>query len=267
VQLYGGIALAILAALTLIRWPLRVAGDAPVFRPTALAPIRALVPGVVERILVTEGMLVPRGAPLASLRATALAADREATAAEASTADRQAAQAAARGDAGEERLQRARADALRREVAILDDQLALTTLRAPVAGVVLTPHVGEKAGASVDAGDLVLTLGRVDTLELEFGVDQRDIARVHPGQEVRLRVDALPQRTLSGRVLSVGQLPTDTATLVTYPVRAAVPNPDGMLKPDMTAYVRVLTAPASTATRLFRGPARWARLAWWRLWS
>jgi multidrug resistance efflux pump/GAF domain-containing protein len=267
VQLYTGVGLALLAALTLIRWPLRVPGSQPTFRPMSLAPVRALVPGVVERVLVGEGALVARGAPLASLRATRLAADRGATAAEAATAQRQAAQAAARGDAAEERLQRGRAEALLREVAILDQELALTTVRAPVSGVVLTPHVGERAGASVEEGDLLVTLGRIDTLELEFGVDQRDVARVHPGQEVRLRVDALPQRTLTGRVRSVGQLPIDTAGSVRYPVRAAVPNPNGVLKPDMTAYARVLTAPASSATRLLRGPYRWVRLTWWRLWS
>jgi GAF domain-containing protein/multidrug resistance efflux pump len=267
IQLYAGVGLALLAALTLIRWPLRVPGAQPTFRPMSLASVRALVPGVVERVLVGEGALVGRGAPLASLRATRLATDREATAAEAVTAQRQAVQAAARGDASEERLQRGRAEALQREVAILDQELALTTIRAPVSGVVLTPHPGERAGASLEEGDLLVTLGRIDTLELEFGVDQTDIARVHPGQEVRLRVDALPQRTLIGRVSSVGQLPTDTAGSVRYPVRAAVPNPDGVLKPDMTAYVRVLTAPASTATRLLRGPSRWMRLTWWRLWS
>jgi GAF domain-containing protein len=267
VGLVVGIALAVLAALTLIRWPFRVPGSAPTFRPMALAPVRALVPGVIERILVSEGTLVPRGAALATLRATTLATDREATGAEVATAERLASQASARGDAAEERLQRARADALRREMAILGDQLALTTLRAPVSGVVLTPHVGERAGTWLEEGDLVLTLGRTDTLELEFGVDQRDIARVRPGQEVRFRVDALPQRTLTGRVTSVGQLPADTAGEVYYPVRAAVSNPDGLLKPDMTAYARVLTDPASTATRLFRGPVRWARLTWWRIWS
>jgi len=267
VGLVVGVALAVLAALTLIRWPFRVPGSAPTFRPMALAPVRALVPGVIERILVSEGTLVPRGAALATLRATTLATDREATGAEVVTAERLASQASARGDAAEERLQRARADALRREMAILGDQLALTTLRAPASGVVLTPHVGERAGTWLEEGDLVLTLGRTDTLELEFGVDQRDIARVRPGQEVRFRVDALPQRTLIGRVTSVGQLPADTAGEVYYPVRAAVPNPDGLLKPDMTAYARVLTDPASTATRLFRGPVRWARLTWWRIWS
>jgi len=216
---------------------------------------------------VVEGGAIARGAPVAYLRATSLRADREATAAEAASADRLASQAASRGDASEERLHRIRADALRRETALLDEELELTTLRAPVGGVVLTPHVGERLGSSLEEGDLLLTIGRTDSLELEFGVTQGDIGRVRPGQEVRLRVDAMPQRTFSGRVRTVAPLPADSSADVLYPVRAVVANPDGVLKPSMGAYVRVLTDPASAATRLLRGPVRWARLLWWRIWS
>jgi hypothetical protein len=54
---------------------------------------------------------------------------------------------------------------------------------------------------------------------------------------------------------------------VWYPVRAAIPNEDGLLKPEMAAHARVLTAPASMIERVLRGPARWARLFWWRLWA
>jgi len=256
-----------LAGLVLVRWPLRVPGEHAAFRAGAYAPVRALVAGVVERIPVTEGSVVARGAPVAYLRATSLRADREATAAEAAAADRLAALAASRGDASEERLHRIRADALRREVALLDEELELTTLRAPVGGVVLTPRVSEQVGSSIEEGDLLMAIGRTDSLELEFGVAQRDIGRVRPGQQVRLRVDAVPQRTFVGTVRSVAPLPADTAAEVRYPVRAVVANPDGALKPSMAAYVRVLTDPASAATRLFRGPARWARLLWWRAWS
>ncbi|HEX6104380.1 MAG TPA: GAF domain-containing protein [Gemmatimonadales bacterium] len=267
-QLYAAATLLLLGALTLIRWPLRVPGEHPVFRPMALTPIRALVDGTVERVLVREGSRVVRGQPLAALRATALATDREATAAAIATAERSAALARSRGDAAEERLQRIRGESLRRELALLDEELALTTLRAPAAGVVLTPRLEERVGTSLAEGDLLLTMGRTDTLELEFGVDQREILRVRPGQRVRLRVDALPQRTFDGSVRSVAQLATVGEDGVTrYPVRAAIPNPDGLLKPEMAAHARVLTDPASTATRLLRGPVRWARLSWWRLWS
>lgn len=266
-MIYAGIAIVVLAALTLIRWPLRVPGAGATFRPTSFAPVRALVAGVVERIPVTEGMAVARGTPIAYLRANALRADREATAAEASSADRMAALAASRGDAAEERMQRTRAEALRRELALIEEELGYTVVRAPVSGIVLTPRPEELTGTSLEEGDLVLTLGRTDSLELEFGVDQRDIGRVRQGQEVRLRVDALPQRTFSGRVTSVAPLASDSGLASSYPVRAAVANPDGLLKPRMTAYVRVLTDPESAATRILRGPARWARLLWWRMWS
>jgi RND family efflux transporter MFP subunit len=267
-RLYAGVAALVLAPLVLIRWPFRVSGEQATFRAGAFAPVRAMVAGVVERIPVTEGSVVARGTPVAYLRATSLRADREATAAEAASADRLAALAASRGDASEERLHRIRADALRREVALLDEQLELTTLRAPLSGVVLTPHVEERAGSSLEEGDQLLTIGRMDSLELDFGVAQRDIGRVRPGQEVRLRVDAMPQRTFTGRVRSVAPVPADTAgNEVRYPVRAVVANPDGALKPSMAAYARVLTDPASAASRLLRGPFRWARLLWWRIWS
>ncbi|MEO7237717.1 MAG: GAF domain-containing protein [Gemmatimonadales bacterium] len=266
-QLYGGVALAVIAASFLIRWPLRVVGNEPVFRPMVLAPVRALVPGVVERMLVREGATVERGAPLASLRSTRLASDRAATAAAVATANRQAEVAASRSDPAEERLHRIRGDALRQELALLDEEVGLTMLRAPVSGTVLTPHLEERVGASLEEGDLLLTLGRTDSLELEFGVDQRDVSRVRAGQQVRFRVDALPQRTFSGTVSSVGQLPTDSGPMVRYPVRASVANGDGLLKPQMAAHARVLTEPASAITRLLRAPARWLRLFWWKIWG
>jgi membrane fusion protein, multidrug efflux system len=242
-------------------------GHEAVFRPTGLAPVRTLVDGVVERVLVQEGSRVARGDALATLRATALASDREATAADAATADRLASLAASRGDAAEERLHRIRAEGLRRELALLDEEVKLTTIRAPSAGTVLTPRLAERAGTSLAEGDLFLLLGRTDTLELEFGVEQQEITRVRVGQEVRLRVDALPQRTFSGRVTSIAPLPRTAESGVEYPVRAAIANPEGLLRPDMAAHARVLTDPASAATRIFRDPVRWVRLAWWRLWS
>ena len=267
IQIYAAAAAVVLALLVLVRWPFRVPGEDGSFRAVAFAPVRALVAGVVERLPVTEGSMVARGTPVAYLRATALRADREATAAEAASADRMASLAASRGDASEERLQRIRGDALRREVALLDEEVELTTLRAPVSGVVLTPHVQDRMGSSLEEGDLLLTIGRTDSLELDFGVAQQDIERVRPGQEVRLRVNAMPQRTFSGRVLSIAPVAADTAGEVRYPVRAIVANPDGVLKPSMAAYIRVLTDPASAATRLLRAPSRWARLLWWRIWS
>jgi GAF domain-containing protein len=260
-------ALLLLAAITLIRWPLRVSGEAPLLRPGGYTPVRVLVDGTVERLAVREGSRVRQGDLLAVLRATPLAAEREGTAADAATADRLASLAASRGDAAEERMHRIRAEALRRELALLEQELELTSVRAPGAGTVLTPRLEERVGASLAEGDQLLVIGRADTLDLEFGVAQQDVLRVRVGQQVRLRVDALPSRTFEGRVTSIASLPYERDGTVRYPVRAAVANPDGLLRPEMAAHARVLTDPASALTRAVRAPARWLRLVWWRIWS
>ena len=266
-QVYSAAALLLLAAVTLIRWPLRVSGENPVLRPNRYTPVRVMVDGTVERVVVREGSRVQRGDVLAVLRATSLAANREGIAADAVTADRMAALAASRGDAADERLHRIRSNALRRELALLDEELGLTTVRAPASGTVLTPRMEERTGTSLAEGDQLLVLGRTDTLELEFGVTQQDILEVRPGQTVRLRVDALPSRTFEGKVTSIAELPNEQEGRVEYPVRAAVANPDGFLKPDMAAHARILADPASVVTRTLRGPIRWIRLTWWRIWS
>ena len=260
-------ALAAVGTLTLVRWPLRVDAKAPQFRPTARAEIRPLTDGIIERVLVREGTSVERGAPIIQLRDAELRADYEAAVAAAAVADRAGASAASRGDAAEERLQRMRADVLRREAAVREEQLRAATVRAPVSGVVLTPRPEERVGSWADAGSSVLVLGRTDTLELEFGVDQRDVGRVNVGEEVRLRVDAFPQRTFTGRVTGLADVGVDTAGAIIFPVRAAVPNVDSALRPGMVAYARVLTAPSSILGRAVREPARRLRLLWWRMWS
>jgi multidrug resistance efflux pump len=261
----GGSILLLLAAVTLIRWPLRVPGAAALFRAGHHTEVRALVPGIVSRVLVNEGSPVGRGQQLIQLRDPALESARSARAAEVLGAEREAARAAANGDAAEEQIQRARLDGLRQELRILEQDVAALAVRAPSSGVVLTARPEELEGRGIAAGDPLVTLGRTDTVTLEFGVEQRDIERVRTGQTARLRIAALPGQTFEGRVVSLGLLPTDSGPQVHFPVRVDVANPGGELRPGMAADVRVLTQPASLATRVVRGPTRWLRLFWWRI--
>jgi multidrug resistance efflux pump len=264
---YAAIAVVALALLTLVRWPLRVEGSEPLFRPLVRADVRPSIDGVVDRVFVREGMLVDRGAPIAHLRDDERRAARDASAAAVVAAEREEAVASSRGDAAEERLQRLRVGVLRRDLDLLDEQLRSSVVRSPVRGVILTPRPDELTGSHLDAGDLLVVVGRTDSLELEFGVGEQDITRVHAGDEVRLRIAALPQQTFSGRVSSIAAASATTGIDVRFPVRAVVANPDALLRPGMAAYARVLTEPASILWRLARTPVRATRLAWWRFWS
>jgi multidrug resistance efflux pump len=148
-----------------------------------------------------------------------------------------------------------------------DGQLRDAVVRSPVAGVVLTPRIEERIGTAIGAGDLLAVIGRTDSLEVEFGVDQEDVTHVHVGDEIRLRATASPRRTFAGRVTSIAPAASGDSRSVRFPVRAALANDASLLKPGMAPYARVLTEPASVLGRLLRGPTRAARLLWWRMWS
>ena len=264
--LYLASSVLILSASTLIRWPLRVSGNDPVFRSLRRADVRPAIGGVVDRVFVHEGAAVRRGAPVAHLRDDELRAERDAVVGAVAAADRAAAMAAAHNDAAGERLQRLRIDVLRREVDLLDEQIGAAVVRSSADGAVLTARPEERVGMHLDPGQLLFVVGRTDSLELDFSVEQADVDLVHVGDEVRLRVDALPQQTFLGRVVALP--PTSLGapdSVPRFPVRAVVANGDGLLRPGMTAYARVLTAPASLAGRFLRGPGRAFRLFWWRV--
>lgn len=271
----------VVAAATLVRWPLRVVAEEPVFRAGAFTDVRALVPGTVDQVLIREGSVVAAGQPIARLRDIEARAARANAVATLRSASRMAVLAASRGDAAEQRLQSVREDAARAELALRDEEFSTMTIRAPASGIVLTPRPELLLDSRLQSGTSFVTLGRTDSLELEFLVTQRDINRVQRGQSMRIRMAALPQATLTGTITMVGALPQrpryDVALSaqqgdaalddVMYPVRAMVDNPDGILKPGMAAHARVLTAPESLASRLLRTPVRVVRLFWWRIWS
>ena len=226
-----------------------------------------MVSGIVEEVFVREGMTIAVGAPVARLRDTESRAVRDALLAAIAAAERGAALAASRQDAADERLQRLRVASLRTELAVETERGQFLTLRAPMAGTVLTARPEERLGAGLLAGDAIISIGQTDSLDLDFGVDQREIDRVIPGAEVRLRVDALPSRTFLGEVWRVGQMAPPDSAEPHFPVIARIPNPDGLLKAGMVPHVRVLTEPMSVLGRVVRTPVQRLRLFWWRIWS
>jgi membrane fusion protein, peptide pheromone/bacteriocin exporter len=114
--------------------------------------------------------------------------------------------------------QRGEVDRLRLEAAELDGDLALQTVRSPVAGVVeeaspLSP------GSFVQPGDRVAVVLPEAIGLVEIFISPRDLGRVHPGAPVRLLFDAYDHRTwgsVPASVASVGReaLAVENGTVV-----------------------------------------------------
>ena len=111
-------------------------------------------------------------------------------------------------------------------------------LRSPLAGEVVERTANPGQEVRPDAAVPLFTVSLLDTLWLTAGVYQRDLALVRRGNRLVFRTDAVPgQRfTATVRYVSASLDPqTRTATL-----RAALPNPGQILKPEMFGEARLM---------------------------
>ena len=118
----------------------------------------------------------------------------------------------------------------------LDDRLGSgredgVPIFAPASGVVQQRKA--TIGSVVNAGDELLSLSDTRTLWMIAAANEADLSKLRPGQPVRIEVRAYPDREFNGRILKLGeQLDPTTRTLQ---IRIGVPNPQGLLKPEMYA--------------------------------
>lgn len=111
------------------------------------------------------------------------------------------------------------------------------TLRAPISGTIVKRNMDP--GAFLNVGDSLMSI--VDTRVLWFtgNVYENDIASVRIGQPISLHTSAYPDREFTGRVSFIA--PNIDPATHTLTVRCDVPNPDGLLRPEMYATARIQT--------------------------
>jgi putative peptide zinc metalloprotease protein len=198
---------AVLVLGTVLPRPITVVGGFSA-APALSIPLSAPDSGLVERVYVREGTRVAAGAPLLEVRNLDL--ERAALAAGRST-DSVAArvtQARAAGRNGEAARLEADLATGRARLSGLLDQRAGLTIRAPSAGVVVTPRPEELGGQWVDLGQPIMALGSPD-LELRILVDGAGSSLVRPGQPVRFMFYA-DRAALRGRIAGVAAAATDS---------------------------------------------------------
>jgi multidrug efflux pump subunit AcrA (membrane-fusion protein) len=117
---------------------------------------------------------------------------------------------------------------------------------APASGLVVERKA--TVGSVVNVGEELFAISDTSTLWMIGAANETDLAELHPGQLVHLQVRAYPGREFTARVLKLGeQLDPATRTLQ---IRIAVPNPQGLLKPEMYATANVRQTGRSSALYL-----------------
>lgn len=144
----------------------------------------------------------------------------------------------------------------RANVSTARTNLAKGTIYSPVTGVVLSRQVepGQTVAASFNVATLFTIAQDLSNMKLQVKVDEADVGELHPGASATFTVDAYPNRAFPATVRrvdlganattivnSAGTAATNTTNVVAYVAELSVSNPDGLLKPGMTATATIIT--------------------------
>jgi membrane fusion protein, heavy metal efflux system len=117
------------------------------------------------------------------------------------------------------------------------------SLTTPVAGEVMEALA--RVGQPVRASDTLFVVGSIDELWLEIDLYERDLNRVHDGDAARIVAVSFPGRVFEGRVDHIHAVIDREKRVVR--VRIVLPNPDGLLRPGMSATARISAEAKSLA--------------------
>lgn len=110
-------------------------------------------------------------------------------------------------------------------------QLDNTLLTAPISGTV--SGVTVNPGEMISPGVPVVTINKMDTMQVRVQLTEKDVVRIALGQKVKIAVSAVSSDLLEGEVTAIS--PVADPMSKTYELKAALPNEAGRLKAGMSA--------------------------------
>jgi RND family efflux transporter MFP subunit len=256
-----GIAIAAIV-LFLVPWRLRVAGPARIL-PGQRAAVTAGVEGVIGTVLHREGDRVAAGDVIATLKDDAYRATLAQSRAALQIAESEMAQHRQESDPAAFFASQSRRDELRAQAALAEEELSRTRLRAPVAGILVTPRIEERVGQLLPRGVEFCVVADIGIITAEVAVPEEDVAFVRTGQPATLKMNPYPTRTFEGTVTRVGARMREQGAERVLIAEVRVENPGETLKTGMQGVGKIRAGTRSIAFLLLRNPARYL---WSRIW-
>lgn len=139
-----------------------------------------------------------------------------------------------------------------RDLAVVDEQLTKTVIKAPFDCTVLTRPVsiGQAVSGSggMAGGTEVLTIADLNQMIINSHVNQADVTRLKAGQEVDVAVEAVAGLKVAAAVDRVAPQATIRNSIKGFSTRMIIKNIDPRIQPGMTANVTIPVASAANVT-------------------
>ncbi|MGE5276545.1 MAG: efflux RND transporter periplasmic adaptor subunit [Acidobacteriota bacterium] len=256
-----GLAVAAIV-LFLVPWRLRIAGPTRIL-PGRRTSVTAGVDGVVASVQKHEGDRVAAGDVVATLRDETYQANLAEARSQLEIAESEIARHRESGDAGAMFEAQSRRNELKARIALAQEELGRTRLRAPASGVIVTPRIEERVGQFFHRGEELCVVADVNTVTAEVAVPEADASLVAPGQPVSLKINPYPTRTFPGRVERLGARIREQGEDRFLIAEVRAENPGALLKTGMLGTGKIRAGTRSIATLLLRKPVRYL---WRKIW-
>ena len=173
--------------------------------------------------------------------------------------------ALAKGDRIEYVLSLGKSESARAQLALVQQQMARSRIRAPFDGIVIKGDLSQMLGAPVRRGDVLLTVAPVDAYRLIIEVDEREIGDVALGSSGALALAALPSATNAFEVVRITPVATAKDGRNFYEVEAKLDATGAGLRPGLQGVAKIAAGQRSTAWIWGHRFVDWARLSLWSL--
>jgi len=148
-------------------------------------------------------------------------------------------------------IRRAHITEIKASLESIKNQLEASLVKSPIAGTVIDMNV--KVGDIIQTGsttttNITATIDDMSTMKVVVPINEIDVPRIKEGMKARVILDALPDNPFDGEVDSISFLGKITENVVTYDATVLIPNPDRIIRPEMTADVEITTQYKENAT-------------------
>jgi multidrug efflux pump subunit AcrA (membrane-fusion protein) len=143
------------------------------------------------------------------------------------------------------------------------EQLAATTLTAPIAGTVVAPRLQFARGGYLERGALLATIEDTGELMAEVKLPESSIADIRPGAKASAKPWAYPGQRFKGEVRSVAPTAEEGSYGRVVRVNVALTDPEGALKPGMTGNGKVAAGWSVVGLVFTRAIARFVMVELW----
>jgi cobalt-zinc-cadmium efflux system membrane fusion protein len=112
-----------------------------------------------------------------------------------------------------------------------DHPSGVVDIKAPTSGVITDQQVTNASGVQGLAGSNPFTISDLSRVWILCDVYENDLANVHIGERAEIRLNAYPDKTLTGKISNIG--PILDPTIRTAKVRVEVANPELLMRVGM----------------------------------